>query len=92
MGNFLKHLQVYKSTADFERGSKFFNHYLEVNEKMLKYKKIVEKNKRPRRITIQPEVFLDGGKPTYKKYEANCFDCIDSFVCHYSEDKEDIIG
>ena len=28
MGNFLKHLQVYKSSADFKRGSEYFNHYL----------------------------------------------------------------
>ena len=53
----------------------------------MKYREIVEKNKRPRRITIQPDVYIYEGKPTYKKYEANCFDCVDSFVGHYGENK-----
>lgn len=30
MGTFLKHLQVYKSSADFKRGSAYFNQFLEV--------------------------------------------------------------
>jgi dipeptidyl-peptidase III len=30
IGRFLKHLQIYKSTADFERGSKYFQQYLKV--------------------------------------------------------------
>lgn len=31
IGNFLKHLQVYKSSADFKAGSEYFNHFLEVS-------------------------------------------------------------
>lgn len=30
IGRFLKHLQIYKSTADFERGNKYFQKYLQV--------------------------------------------------------------
>lgn len=28
IGNFLQHLQIYKSTADFNRGTAYFNKYL----------------------------------------------------------------
>ncbi len=28
IGRFLQHLQIYKSTADFQRGNKFFQKYL----------------------------------------------------------------
>ena len=60
---------------------------------MLKYKKIVEKNKRPRRISIQPHTYLDeNGKPAYRRYEAKSSDCIDSFVANYSEQVGDIIS
>lgn len=30
IGKFIQALQIYKSTADLERGTKFFKHYLEV--------------------------------------------------------------
>lgn len=30
MGKFLKHLQVYKSSADVKKGTDFLNRYLEV--------------------------------------------------------------
>lgn len=31
IGEFLKHLQIFKSTADFERGNKYFQKYLQVD-------------------------------------------------------------
>ena len=58
----------------------------------MKYKVIVEQNKRPRRISIQPHTFIgENGRPVYRKYEANAYDCIDSFVSNYSESPEDVL-
>lgn len=49
----------------------------------------MEKNKRPRRISIQPYVSLDeNGKPTYHAFESKVEGCIDSFVKQYSEEPE----
>jgi dipeptidyl-peptidase-3 len=50
VGNFLRHLQIYKSTADSVRGEAFFKKYLQVDEKLLTYRDLVIKNKKPRRI------------------------------------------
>lgn len=51
------------------------------------------KNKRPRRISIQPYLTLDeNGKPQYHKYEAKVEHCIDSFVNQYKEDPEEILA
>ena len=41
---------------------------IKVNEQFLKYKKIVEENRRPRRIDVQSEVQLKDGKVEYIRY------------------------
>lgn len=83
IGRFLKHLQIYKSTADSERGIKFFQKYLEVDEQFLKYRDIVIKNKRPRRLTVQPDVKLNNNKVEYIKYENSSYGQIESCLSHY---------
>ncbi len=57
----------------------------------MKYKKIVQANRRPRRIDVQSDVQLNEGKVEYVKYPANFYGCIDSGVAHFSENIEDII-
>lgn len=51
-GELLKTLQQYKSTADVENGTKFYNKYSEVNEFFLKIRTIVNKNPKPRRLDM----------------------------------------
>lgn len=76
IGHFLKHLQIYKSTADFKRGEAFFKKYLKVNEKLLGYRDIVIKNKRPRPVEVQADVELIDNKPIYKGFAANVHSAI----------------
>lgn len=57
ISQFLKQLQIYKSTANVEKGTQFFNSYCEVDDFMIKVKKIVDDNKVPRSIELQPSVF-----------------------------------
>jgi dipeptidyl-peptidase-3 len=57
----------------------------QVDEELIKFRKIVVANKRPRRIQIQPEVFLKNGEVEYKDYEASLYGCIDSNVDHLRE-------
>ena len=56
-----------------------------MNEQLLKYREIVLKNKRPRRLSVQPDVKLVDGKPTYVKFPATMFGCIDSGVSHFAD-------
>lgn len=44
IGEYLKHLQIYKSTADVENGTNFFKKYSEVDSQMLKLRDIVIQN------------------------------------------------
>lgn len=48
-------------------------------------------NKRPRRLTVQPDVKLNGDKVDYVKFENTVYGQIDSALSHYSENVEDII-
>ena len=57
----------------------------------MKYREIVQANRRPRKIDVQSDVKLNGGKVEYVRYEASPYGCIDSGVSHFSENIEDII-
>jgi len=52
LSEFLHKLHVYKSIGDFESAEKFFNHYSQVDETMLRVRQIVIENRRPRRLEI----------------------------------------
>jgi dipeptidyl-peptidase-3 len=45
-------LQTYKSTGANERGAKFYAEYSEVTEFFLKFREIVIKKKKPRRVDV----------------------------------------
>jgi hypothetical protein len=53
---------------------------------------MVKKNRRPRGLTVQPDVKLIDGKLTYVKFENTPYGMIDSAVSHLSENVEDILG
>ena len=57
---------------------------MKVDEQYLKYRDIVIKNKRPRRLTVQPDVKLNAGKVEYVKFENSSYGQIDSALSHYS--------
>lgn len=65
---------------------------IKVDEKMLQYRDLVIKNKRPRRLTVQPDVRLNGDKVEYIKFENSAYGQIDSAIAHYGEHVEDIIA
>jgi dipeptidyl-peptidase-3 len=91
IGDFLKKLQVYKSTADVENGTKFFQHYMAVDDKMLKYREIALKHKVPRRL----EMFYDlkkneDGSIEVVKFEETFEGIIKSHLFHYQDSFEDV--
>lgn len=73
--------------GDYEEAKKMFDHYSEVDETMLKVRQIVIDNKIPRRLTQQPNLFLDPktGEPYYKDYEDSFEGFIQSAVERYPD-------
>ncbi len=68
---FLAKLHIYKSMGDFDAAKKMFDGYSVVDEEMTRVRDIVIANKVPRRINLQPNVFLDSThpEPYYKGYD-----------------------
>lgn len=71
LSKFLKKLHILKSIGDYDGAKVFFDHYSEVDEEMLKIRKIVIDLQQPRRLELQPNVFLQGDEVIYKDYEDN---------------------
>lgn len=68
--------------GDFEAAEKFFNHYSEVDEKMLRVRDIIIANKSPRRLELQPNLMMGQGGLTvdYKGYSSDFEGVINSYV------------
>lgn len=78
---FLKKLHILKSIGDFDTAKEWFENYMQVDEHFLKIKKIVEDNKLPRRLELQPNLFQEQyGKITYKDYELTHEGVVRSYV------------
>jgi len=73
--------------GDFDEGKKMFDHYSEVDEELLRVRKIVIDWKVPRRIELQPNLFLRGKEEEvfYRDYEESFEGVIQSFVERYPE-------
>ncbi|KAL2182713.1 dipeptidyl-peptidase III [Thermothelomyces heterothallicus CBS 203.75] len=73
VADFLQKIHIYKSTADVEAGTKFFNEMSSVGLEYwgTKVRDVVLKNKQPRKVFVQANTFLDEatGKVTLKQYE-----------------------
>lgn len=89
IGHFLLQLQVYKATGDLESAQKLFNHYSEVTEPWLSWRKIVLANKQPRKMFAQCNTFVKGdGAVELKSYEGSVEGLILSNVERFEEPEE----
>ncbi|KAL3874244.1 hypothetical protein ACJMK2_037287 [Sinanodonta woodiana] len=83
IGNFLRKLQVYKSTGDFEAGKAMYDRYSDVNDKeephFLSLRDIVIARKQPRKIFVQHNTVLEGQTVALKSYETTPAGLIQSF-------------
>jgi dipeptidyl-peptidase-3 len=65
VGAFLRRLQVYKSTADVEAGTRMFNQYCEVPEPWLALRALVVAKRKPRQMLVQPVIEAVGSEPAF---------------------------
>ncbi|KXJ95794.1 peptidase family M49 [Microdochium bolleyi] len=84
VGDYLQKIHIYKSTADVENGTKFYNDMTNVDPEFWgkKVRDEVLRNKQPRKVFVQANTFLDesSGKVTLKHYEASPVGMIQSFA------------
>ena len=81
---YLQKLHIYKSTADFEAGSKLYTDMTTVDPKFwgTDVRNEVLRNKQPRKVFVQANTVLDelSGKVELKEYEASIEGMIKSYA------------
>jgi len=80
IGAFLRKLQVYKATADFESAKAMYDFYSSVDEDFANMRMIVLDRKLPRRMFVQPRTVEEDGNITLREYEASTKGIVESFV------------
>lgn len=81
MGDFLAKLQVYKATADAAAGRALYDHVTAVPDQWLAYRDIVLEKRLPRKLLLQANTALEGGKVVLKEYAAD----LPGFITSYLE-------
>ncbi|CAG8957600.1 hypothetical protein HYFRA_00010466 [Hymenoscyphus fraxineus] len=79
---YLQKLHVYKSTADVETGTKFYNYMTEVEPEFWgqKIRNEVLRNKQPRKVFVQANTVLKGEKVELVEYEPTLEGIIKSYA------------
>lgn len=84
VADYLQKLHVYKSTADVETGTKFYNEMTKVDLDFwgTKVRNVVLENKQPRKVFVQANTTLDEatGKVSIKHYDPSLVGIIQSWV------------
>ncbi|ESO85412.1 hypothetical protein LOTGIDRAFT_177525 [Lottia gigantea] len=83
IGKFLRKLQVYKTTGDYDEGKNMYDFYSDVNDTcephFLSLRKIVMARKQPRKMFVQHNTIVKGESVDIVSYEASAGGLIQSF-------------
>ncbi|CAI4224265.1 unnamed protein product [Auanema sp. JU1783] len=83
---FLAKLQAYKSSGDFENGSKMFESYGTVTEEALRWRSVCVARRKPRRIFVQPNTMInDQGDVELVNYPTTFEGVVQSFVDRHDD-------
>lgn len=88
ISDFLTKLQVYKSTADYEKANALYEKYSDVDERFLNWRDIVLLNKQPRLIIIQANTELEGDDVKLHNYESKASGFIESWRERFTDSEE----
>ncbi|CAL1276519.1 unnamed protein product [Larinioides sclopetarius] len=95
IGNFLGKLQLYRSTADVASAKEMYDKYSAVKSEtkypFLDYREIVMARKKPRKLLIQTNTFVENDKVNLKTYEPSAEGMIQSWVDRFQEESVDDI-
>jgi dipeptidyl-peptidase-3 len=83
IGDFLVKLQVYKSTADVENGTKMYGELSQVDDEFLAIRDVVLAKKKPRRVFVQAHTSLVNGNVQFQEFEPTPEGLIQSFVTRF---------
>jgi len=83
IGAFLQRLNVYKAAADFKSAKAMYDHYTRVGDDMLKLRAEVLKNRKPRKVFVQPHLKLDLEDVTLLEFDPSPAGVIQSFCARY---------
>jgi dipeptidyl-peptidase III len=90
ISDFLLKLQVYKSTADYEKANALYEQYSSVDDQFAKWRDIVLLNKQPRLILIQSNTEIADDKAQLRPYESSCDGFIESWRNRFGNDSLDL--
>lgn len=85
---FLTKLQVYKSTADYEKANALYDYYSTVDDQFAEWRDIVLLNKQPRLILIQNNTEIVDDKVALKSYDASAAGFINSWSDRFAHAAE----
>lgn len=80
IGEYLKKLHIYKSTADVAGGKKLYDDMTSVGDDMAKFREVVMRKKLPRKQFVMANTVLKGDEVELKEYEATPEGLIKSYV------------
>lgn len=80
IGDFLTRLQVFKATADIQRGQKLYDEFTAVPDDWLKLRDLVVAKRQPRKVFVQANTKLMGDKVELVEYDATPEGIIQSFI------------
>ncbi|KAK3093576.1 hypothetical protein FSP39_017632 [Pinctada imbricata] len=93
IGNFLRKLQVYKSTGDVQSGRKMYDYYSDVHDRdephFLSLRSVVLARKQPRKMFVQHNTTLNGDNVQLTNYECSPAALVQSFVDRFPSDSVD---